>query len=198
MNQPKQAEAFELNIPNPLSELVASCAVYCQVDCCGTNALDENAFSILPWIRENGEETARTALAQLRTAIEQTSTHKGPIVENSAFCETWAHGKECADYLTKWYRELDRALGFSRHGCPSPSERMLEATSRGGSDFFLEVRRLTMEAGTMEHCGSNAEALAMYSMIAKLDASDESIASCVKWARQKMLESPTSEGRPGS
>jgi hypothetical protein len=195
VNQPEQANAFELNIPNPLSALFASCAVYCQVDCCGTNALDENAFSMFPWIRENGEETARTALAQLRTAIEQTSTHGGPIVENLAFRETWAHGKECADYLMVWYRELDRALGFSRHGCPSPSERMLEATSRGGSDFFLEVRRLTGEAGFMEHSGCNAEAIAVYSMIARLDASDESIASCVKWARHR-IEPLKSERRP--
>ena len=201
MEPREQESTYKLVIPSPLSQLIASCAVYCLVDCCGVNALDENAYQILHWVREVGYDRACESLEQLRVAINQVSVHDGPIAEQSAFCETWAHGIDCTKYLAIWHQELTRALMFSRDGCPSPEDRLREATLGGGPQYFREVRRLAGEADVLLHSGKAPSALSILSLIAELDTSDRSIADEVKWASQTLAESvlPRSEAdEPGN
>jgi hypothetical protein len=147
-------------------------------------AFDINAYTFLPWIREHGIDEAKRAIVQLDSLISQVLQQKGKTASDTDFCDMWESGDTCAEYLRSWKAELERACFFLTHGVPTPEERLQAAKTIGGSTWYLEVRRLTREAGMRE----SKEAANIFALIAPLDVNDPTIDRDVHWARKRLKE----------
>jgi hypothetical protein len=182
------APIHKLVVAQPLEDLIRKCAVYCDAYCCGLSAFDVNAYTMLYWIRDSGCEQALLAAQQLEAAISEVSALEGRVRSASEFCHTWDDGHACAAFLRKWHDEISRAVKYDLDGCPSPAERLAHAKQSGGSDYYLEVRRLADDAEALRQSGNQATARKVFSLLAVLDVRDERIASSVKRAQEVLTE----------
>ena len=91
---------FQLELPDPLWELIRHCETQCVAGCCGLDAFDRNPKELLPWLREN-QDRYFLVLDQLSDFIRLVSEQRTAI-QSRQFNDGWAAPVECAQFLRDW------------------------------------------------------------------------------------------------
>lgn len=178
--------ACDVALPHPLSELVSSCASFCQVDCCELNAFDVNAYAMLWWAREHPDQT-KAVREQLEALIAEVAKLRGSVrIED--YCHEWSDGAACAQYLRMWHAEYCRALSIGPDGTP-PAQRLREAAERGRSEYVGEVYRMSYEGVAAEGATpvsdvARKRALSVLTALARLDPNDPGVKQEVAYAQR--------------
>jgi hypothetical protein len=99
---------IELQVEQPLLELMESCETFCVAGCCGVDAFDVSKEQVGCWVSAQGQEKALAAAVQLHTLIEEVKTycHK---VTSDRFNAHWTP-LACACWLSNWETALGEVL----------------------------------------------------------------------------------------
>jgi hypothetical protein len=86
----------EVEVPSPLRECILHCEVDCVRECCGINAISQDAGLIAGWSREVGPTATSLALRQIRgllVAVEDRSHKVSSVLLNHYTCDEAARGE---------------------------------------------------------------------------------------------------------
>ena len=100
----------DLLLPEPLASLIRSCETICLAGCCGVRAYDRTPENILPWVRRNGLDAAKSAATQAARLAKrfEHSWHMVLSSEND-FNFRW-EGEYVSVYLYEWAFNVERAV----------------------------------------------------------------------------------------
>jgi hypothetical protein len=98
---------IQLEMKEPLLELMRSCETYCVTACCGADAFEITKEQVGRWVSTQSRERVLEAAAQLQSLIGQVKPGK---VYNfwDWFSFQWPPEK-CKGWLEEWQRALEAA-----------------------------------------------------------------------------------------
>jgi hypothetical protein len=99
---------IQLQISQPLLELMRSCETFCVALCCGVGAFDVSEQQIGEWVKTAGLDQAGLARQQLQTLMDEVAAY-GAAVTSDLFCASWS-AQECVAWLNEWKTALEGVL----------------------------------------------------------------------------------------
>ena len=112
MDDARSQDMLVLELRYPLRRMFQSCAVYCEPACCGLDSFDVNAYTLLWWIRQTGDEDVSHAMELLSSLVVKVAARCGPVASPDDLGHEWDSGEECAAYLSTWHATLEQAAFF--------------------------------------------------------------------------------------
>ena len=100
-----------------------NCAVYCELDCCGFNALDLSDSQVRKSIEAIGIDTAKNALSSMRSHIRQIGDHLGLVKFRGFFesaPETRANYEKACATLERVIKEVEQDIPPNAGTAPQP------------------------------------------------------------------------------